>query len=130
MKIFERIVDRRIRDVVQRSTNQCGFVSGCGTVDVIHAVRLLLEKHREKQKPAHFAFLDLERLDRVPTDVIWYALRQHGIPEELIENYIFQVSRINSHIRWQPKVGDERTRECSLVQMALADWGALRQDTN
>ncbi|VDP04353.1 unnamed protein product [Heligmosomoides polygyrus] len=45
MKIFERIVDRRIRDVVQLSTNQCGFISGCGTVDAIHAVRLLV--HRE-----------------------------------------------------------------------------------
>ncbi|VDP46451.1 unnamed protein product [Heligmosomoides polygyrus] len=50
MEIFERTVDGRIWDV-QLSTNQCGFVSGCGTVDAIHAVRLLLEKHREKQKP-------------------------------------------------------------------------------
>uniref|UniRef100_A0A183FTW5 Reverse transcriptase domain-containing protein n=1 Tax=Heligmosomoides polygyrus TaxID=6339 RepID=A0A183FTW5_HELPZ len=58
----------------------------CGTVDAIHAVRLLLEKHREKQKPVHFAYLDLEKaFDRVPRDVIWYALREHGIPEELIE---------------------------------------------
>ncbi|VDP25844.1 unnamed protein product [Heligmosomoides polygyrus] len=86
MKIFERIVDRRIRDVVQLSNNQCGFVAGCGTVDAIHAVRLLLEKHREKQKPVHFAFLDLEKaFDRVPREVIWYALRRHGVPEELIE---------------------------------------------
>ncbi|VDO19582.1 unnamed protein product [Heligmosomoides polygyrus] len=49
-------------------------------------VFLLLEKHREKQKPVHFAFLDLEKaLDRVPREAIWYALRQHGVPEELIE---------------------------------------------
>ncbi|VDO18747.1 unnamed protein product [Heligmosomoides polygyrus] len=48
MKIFERIVDGRIRDVFQLSTSRCGFVSSCGTVDAIHAVRLLLEKHREK----------------------------------------------------------------------------------
>ncbi|VDP06675.1 unnamed protein product [Heligmosomoides polygyrus] len=66
--------------------NQCGFVAGCGTVDAIHAVRLLIEKHREKQKPVHIAFLDLEKaFDRVPREVIWYALRQHGVPEELIE---------------------------------------------
>ncbi|VDO31651.1 unnamed protein product [Heligmosomoides polygyrus] len=33
MKIFERIVDGRIRDVTQLSTNQCGFVAGCSTVN-------------------------------------------------------------------------------------------------
>ena len=32
MKIFERIVDARVRDIVQLSTNQCGFVAGCSTV--------------------------------------------------------------------------------------------------
>ncbi|VDO94862.1 unnamed protein product [Heligmosomoides polygyrus] len=48
LKVFERIVNKRIRDVIELSTSQCGFVSGCGTVDAINAVRLLLEKHREK----------------------------------------------------------------------------------
>ncbi|VDP37453.1 unnamed protein product [Heligmosomoides polygyrus] len=86
MKIFKRIVEGRIRDIVQLSTNQCGFVAGCGTVDAIHAVRLLIEEHREKQKPVHLAFLDLEKtFHRVPREVIWYALREHGVPEELIE---------------------------------------------
>ncbi|VDP01587.1 unnamed protein product [Heligmosomoides polygyrus] len=76
MKIFERIVDGHIRNAVQLSTNQCGFVFGCGTVDVIHTVRLLVEKHREKQKPVHFVFLDLEKaFDRVPRDVIWSRVR-------------------------------------------------------
>ncbi|VDO69908.1 unnamed protein product [Heligmosomoides polygyrus] len=76
MKIFERTVDGRIRDIVQLSSNQCGFVAGCGTIDAIHAARLLIEKHREKQKSVHIAFLDLEKaFDRVPREVIWYALR-------------------------------------------------------
>ncbi|VDP57996.1 unnamed protein product [Heligmosomoides polygyrus] len=41
MKTFERIVDGQIRDIVQLSTDQCGFLAGCGTVDAIHAARLL-----------------------------------------------------------------------------------------
>ncbi|EYC04267.1 hypothetical protein Y032_0089g2316 [Ancylostoma ceylanicum] len=86
MKIFERIIDRRIRDIIRVSTNHCGFVANCGTTDAIHAARLLIEKHREKQKPLHLAFLDLEKaFDRVPHEAIWYALRWHGVPEELIE---------------------------------------------
>ncbi|VDP23366.1 unnamed protein product [Heligmosomoides polygyrus] len=66
--------------------NQWDFVAGCGTVDAIHAARLLMEKHREKQKAVHIAFLDLEKaFDRVPREVIWYALPHHGVPDELIE---------------------------------------------
>ncbi|VDP03593.1 unnamed protein product [Heligmosomoides polygyrus] len=72
MKIFERILDRRIREIVKLSENQCGFVTGCGTIDAIHAPRLLVEKHREKQKPVHVAFLDLEKaFNRVLREVIW-----------------------------------------------------------
>ncbi|VDP53798.1 unnamed protein product [Heligmosomoides polygyrus] len=53
-----------------------GFVAGCGTVDAIHAARLLIEQQREKQKPVHIAFLDLEKaFDHVPREVVWYALR-------------------------------------------------------
>ncbi|VDP52540.1 unnamed protein product [Heligmosomoides polygyrus] len=55
--------------------NQCGFVAGCCTVDAIHAACLLIEKHREKQRPAQcispIAYLDLEKpFDRVPRAVI------------------------------------------------------------
>ncbi|VDP23289.1 unnamed protein product [Heligmosomoides polygyrus] len=83
MKIFERIIlDRRVREIVKLSDNQCGFVSGCGTIDAIHAAHLLVEKHREKQ---WIAFLDWENaFDRTPRELIWYTLRQHNIPEELI----------------------------------------------
>ncbi|KAL6724016.1 hypothetical protein Aduo_018954 [Ancylostoma duodenale] len=86
IKIFERIIDRRIHNIIGVTTNQCGFVANCGTTDAIHAAGLMIEKHREKQKPLHLAFLDLEKaFDRVPHEVIWYALRWHGDSEELIE---------------------------------------------
>ncbi|VDP17265.1 unnamed protein product [Heligmosomoides polygyrus] len=72
MKIFERTLDRRIREIVKLSSNQCGFVAGCGTIDAIHAARLLVEKHYGKQRPVDLAFLDLEKaFDRVPREVIW-----------------------------------------------------------
>ncbi|VDP30789.1 unnamed protein product [Heligmosomoides polygyrus] len=42
MKIFERILDRRIREIVRLSDNQCAFEARCGTIDAIHGTRLLL----------------------------------------------------------------------------------------
>lgn len=85
LKIFERVVGRRVRDVVSITVNQAGFVRHCGTTDAIHAVRLLLEKYREKEIPVHIAFLDLEKaFDRVPHELIWFSLRQHGVPEHLV----------------------------------------------
>ncbi|KAK6729671.1 hypothetical protein RB195_006614 [Necator americanus] len=67
MKVFECVLEARLRKIVSVSLNQCGFVKDCSTVDAIHAVRILLEKHREKNHSVHLAFLDLEKgFDRVP----------------------------------------------------------------
>lgn len=86
MKIFERILDNRLRQIITITPNQCGFVKGRGTTDAMHAARLLLEKHRERNTTIHMAFLDLEKaFDRVPHDLIWLALRSHGVPEAYIQ---------------------------------------------
>ncbi|ETN75810.1 hypothetical protein NECAME_12119 [Necator americanus] len=50
MKVLERVLDARLRKIVSVSLNQCGFVKDCSTIDAIHAVRILLEKHREKNR--------------------------------------------------------------------------------
>ncbi len=76
MKIFEHVIDTRLQKIISISPNQCGFVRGSGTTDAIYAIRLLLERHREENQPAHMAFLDLEKaFDRVPLDLIWHYLR-------------------------------------------------------
>ncbi|EYB85314.1 hypothetical protein Y032_0300g1794 [Ancylostoma ceylanicum] len=85
MKIFERVLDWRLRDIVEVTRNQCWFVKSCSTTDAIHAVRLLTEKHRKKKKTVHLAFLDLEKaFDRIIGDLIWLSLRAHGVPEEYV----------------------------------------------
>ncbi|EYC17834.1 hypothetical protein Y032_0029g1897 [Ancylostoma ceylanicum] len=100
MKVSEHFIDRRIRNIMRLSTNQSGFVAGCGTIVAIHAARLLVEKHREKQKPLHLAFLDLGKaFNRVPHKVIWYAFRQQGVPEELIEWIRIRYSSLRSHVQ-------------------------------
>lgn len=82
MKIFERIIDARLRKIVSITQNQCGFVKGSGTMYTNHTAHLLLEKHRVKTKPVHMAFLDLEKaFDCVPYTLIWHTLQSHNVPE-------------------------------------------------
>jgi len=46
--------------IVTITKNQCGFVKYCGTTDAIHATRILIERHLEKKRKIHLAFIDLE----------------------------------------------------------------------
>ncbi|KAK6742925.1 hypothetical protein RB195_010287 [Necator americanus] len=85
MKVFERVLEARLRKIVSVSLNQCGFVKDCRTINAIHAVRILLEKHREKNRSVHLAFLDLEKaFDRVPHELLWMSMRSHRVPEEYV----------------------------------------------
>ncbi|KAH9401136.1 hypothetical protein TYRP_002727 [Tyrophagus putrescentiae] len=85
VKVLERIIDKRIREVATISVNQCGFRNSVGTTDAIFAIRQLMERHREWNLPVYSAFLDLEKaFDRVPHEAIWWALREHLVPEEYI----------------------------------------------
>ncbi|KAK6751142.1 hypothetical protein RB195_002860 [Necator americanus] len=82
---FERVLEARLRKIVSISLSQCGFVKDCSTINAIHAVRILLEKHREKNRTVHLAFLDLEKaFDRVPHELLWMSMRSHRVPEEYV----------------------------------------------
>ena len=50
MKIWERIIDRRLREETTIGDEQFGFMPGRGMTDAIFAVRQLTEKHRENRK--------------------------------------------------------------------------------
>jgi len=85
MKVLERVIERRVRDKVQINGMQFGFRSGRGTTDAIFIVRQMQERFLAKKQEVWMAFVDLEKaFDRVPREVVWWALRKLRVDEWLV----------------------------------------------
>ena len=79
MKIWERVIEARLRKDVEIGEQQYGFMPGRSTTDAIFGLRILAEKYREGQKELHCIFIDLEKAyDRVPREEVWHCLRSEG----------------------------------------------------
>ncbi|XGW34636.1 hypothetical protein V3C99_018539 [Haemonchus contortus] len=77
MKLYKRLVNSRLRELVPISQKQFGFLNEKSTTDVIFIARQVMEKYREKREPCYLAFLYLEKaFDRLPRQVLWRALRK------------------------------------------------------
>ncbi|KAK3521607.1 hypothetical protein QTP70_014745 [Hemibagrus guttatus] len=82
MKLWERVVEARLRKVVEICEQQYGFMPRKSTTDAIFALRILMEKYRDGQKELHCVFVDLEKVyDKVPREELWYCMRKSGVAE-------------------------------------------------
>ena len=85
MKVVERIFEHRIWQQIVIDDMQFGFMKGKGTTDAIFMTRQMQENFRVKGKKLHFGFVDFEKaFDRVPREVISWAMRKLGAEEWLV----------------------------------------------
>ncbi|KAK3506948.1 hypothetical protein QTP70_031706 [Hemibagrus guttatus] len=85
MKLWERVVEARLRKVVEICEQQYGFMPRKSTTDAIFALRILMEKYRDGQRELHCVFVDMEKAyDRVAREDLWYCMRKSGVAEKYV----------------------------------------------
>ena len=85
MKIVERVLEKRIRELVKVDDMQFGFMPGKGTTDVLFILQGRKRSFVEEKK-LYMCFVDLEKVfDRVPRKVIEWALRKKSLPKVLVK---------------------------------------------
>ena len=100
MKIWEKVLEERLRKIVKIDKCQFGFMSERSTTDAVFIIRQLQEKYIAKRKKLYHIFVDLEKaFDRVPREVIRWALRRQRVPEKLINQVMLLYQRARSRVR-------------------------------
>nr|GEW73969.1 hypothetical protein [Tanacetum cinerariifolium] len=122
MKLFERVIERRLRRETRVSENQFGFMPGRSTTEAIHLLRNLMEKYKERQRDLHMAFLDMEKAyDSVPSISSYlFAL----ILDELSQG-------IQENIPWSMIFADDIvlvTESADGLNMRLESWRKVLED--
>ena len=86
MKLWEKVMEKRIGQEVVIREHQFGFMPGRSTTKAIHALRRLMKKYREKKKDLHMVFIDLEKAyDSIPQYIIWESLEKKGISRSHVD---------------------------------------------
>ena len=85
MKLWERVIEHRLRRMTNVAKNQSGFMTGRATMEAIFLVRQLMERYREQKKYLHMVFIDLEMAyDKISWNVMWWDLEKHKVPIKYI----------------------------------------------
>ena len=84
-RIWEKVVDRRLRECTEIHESQFGFMPGRSTTDATFILKQTIEKHREGQKDIRVNFIYLEKADRVPREEIWRCTRERNVPEKYVK---------------------------------------------
>jgi hypothetical protein len=86
MKLWERVVEMRLRRMTSVSGSQFGFMPGKSTTDPVFIVRQMIEKYRAVKKELHLVFVDIEKaFDRVPRELLWKVLAKKGVSSKYVD---------------------------------------------
>ena len=121
MKTTERILDQRLRNIIEINNMQFGFMPGRGTTEAMFIIQQMQEKYWEGQKDLFFCFVDLEKAyDRIPRDLVYRCLRKKKVPEHLIK----LVKATYENARTRVRTAEGNTEEFN-IKVGLHQGSAL-----
>ncbi|KAH1202758.1 Craniofacial development protein 2 [Glycine max] len=108
MKLWERVIERRLRKETQVTENQFGFMPGRSTMEAIYLLRRVMEQYRMAQQDLHLIFIDLEKAyDRVPREILWKVLEKKGVRVAYIRAIQDMYDRVSTSVRTQGGESDD-----------------------
>jgi hypothetical protein len=85
IKLWERIIEYRLRRVTNVTENQFAFMTGKSTMEAIFSISQLMKRCREQKKDLYMIFIDLEKTyDKVTRNVMWWDLQKHKVSSKYI----------------------------------------------
>ena len=100
MKLWERVIEGRLRANINISKNQFGFMIGRSTKEAIHIIRKLMEFYRDRNSDLHMVFVDLEKAhDKVLREVLWRCLERRGMPVGYMRVIMNTYSGVRTRVR-------------------------------
>ena len=86
-KVYERIINERVKKEVTITKAQTGGKTGYSTVDHLIVLKQTREEIRAKGQTAYMIFLDVQKAyDKAWLDAILYALHQNGVEGKKTQN--------------------------------------------
>ena len=85
MKIVERVLERRIRTLINLNEMQFGYMPGKGTIHAMIIVRKMQEEYQKKDKKLHMCLVHMETaFDEVLRKVMEWVIRKKGLSEVMV----------------------------------------------
>ena len=95
MKLWERVIEQRLRGTTQISTNQFGFMPERSTTEAIFSIKQVMKRFREQKKDIHSVFIDLEKAyDKIPTNIMRWALDKRKV----LSKYVTLIKDIYNNV--------------------------------
>lgn len=81
MNVWEKVIEKMVREKIAVSINQFGFIPEKSTIELIFSMWQLIKNYKEKKRNVAMVFIDLEKVHgRVLKDAFCKVLKKKMVP--------------------------------------------------